>query len=44
MRNESAVTVELRAVILSHEEKSFNPHGIVTKITDGYVETAKAEK
>lgn len=44
MRNESAVTVVLRVVILSHEEKSFSLHGIVTKIMDGCAETAKAEK
>nr|DAU90296.1 MAG TPA: hypothetical protein [Bacteriophage sp.] len=44
MRNGSAVTVVLRAVILSHVGKSFNLHGIVTKIMDGYVETAKTEK
>ena len=44
MRNVNAVTVVLRAVTLSRGEKSFNLHGIVTKIMDGYAETAKTEK
>ena len=44
MRNVNAVTAELRTVTLSREGKSFNRHGIVTKITDGYAELAKTEK
>ena len=44
MRNVNAVTVVLRAVILSREEKSFSLRGIVTKITDVCAETAKLEK
>ena len=43
MRNVIAVTAELRAVILYHEEKSFSLRGIVTKITDGCAESAKVE-
>ena len=43
MKNANAVTVVLRAVILSPGEKSFNRRGIVTKIMDGCAETAKVE-
>ena len=43
MRNGNAVTAELRTVTSSREGKSFNRHGIVTKITDGCAETAKVE-
>lgn len=44
MKNGNAVTAERRTVTLSRGEKSFNLHGIVTKIMDGYAETAKQEK
>lgn len=44
MRNESAVTAALRTVTLYRGEKSFNLHGIVTKIMDGCAELAKTEK
>ena len=44
MKNGSAVTAERRIVTLSRGEKSFNLHGIVTKITDGCAELAKTEK
>ena len=44
MRNENAVTAELRTVILSPGGKSFNRRGIVTIIMDGCAELAKTEK
>ena len=44
MKNGNAVTAELRTATLSHEGKSFNRHGIGTKIMDGCAELAKTEK
>ena len=44
MKNGSAVTAALHTVTLYREGKSFNRHGIVTKIMDGYAELAKTEK
>ena len=44
MKNGNAVTAALRIVTLSPGGKSFNRHGIVTKIMDGCAELAKTEK
>lgn len=44
MKNGNAVTAALRTVTLSRGGKSFNLHGIVTKITDGCAGLAKTEK